>query len=168
VQAKDEVSAAKEGGRSALAPGRLKYFSELYDSILGEGKKEVLLLPAPKPPKNPKKSGKPAQHKIKNLYDRLVEFKGAVLAFMYDFDVPFTNNQGEQDIRMTKVKLKISGCFRSVLGAQMFARTRSFISTAKKRNCSASTGPKVPRIARSRAPGAPCSDRCASARRGAA
>jgi transposase len=132
VQAKDEINAAKQGGKSALPPGRLTYFSELYDSTLEKGKKEVLLLPVPKPPKNPRKSGKPAQHKIMNLYDRLVESKVSTLAFMYDFSIPFTNNQAERDVRMIKVKLKISGCFRSILGAQMFARTRSFISTARK------------------------------------
>lgn len=132
VRAKDEVNAAKKAGKSALPPARLTYYSELFDSIMTKGKREVLLLPAPKPPKNPKQSGRPAQHKIKNLYDRLVEFKGPTLAFMYDFSVPFTNNQGERDIRMVKVKLKVSGCFRSILGAQMFARTRSFISTARK------------------------------------
>jgi transposase len=132
VQINDEVIAAKERGETALSAQRLAYFDDLYDDILKEGKKEVLLLPAPPPPKKPKKGGKPAQHKVKNLYDRLVEFKSATLAFMHDFRIPFSNNQGERDIRMAKVMLKISGCFRSVLGAKMFARARSYISTAKK------------------------------------
>lgn len=132
VQANEEVIAAREEGKTALPAKRLAYFSSLYDCILEEGKKAVLLLPAPPPPKNPKKSGKPAQHKIKNLYDRLGGFKHATLAFMYDLSIPFSNNQGERDIRMTKVKLKVSGCFRSIDGAKMFARARSYISTAKK------------------------------------
>jgi len=132
VQANEEVTTAKEEGKAALSSKRLAHFCDRYDGILKEGKKEVLLLPAPAPPKNPKKGGKPAQHKIKNLYDRLGEFKDATLRFMYDFSVPFTNNQSERDIRMAKVKIKVSGCFRSILGAQMFARARSYISTAKK------------------------------------
>jgi transposase len=70
-----------------------------------------------------------------NLLMRLHKFKGDVLRFLYDFAVPFTNNQAEQDLRMMKVKMKISGGFRTTAGARTFACLRSVISTARKQGC---------------------------------
>jgi transposase len=68
-----------------------------------------------------------------NLLNRLHQFRCDVLRFLHDFTVPFTNNQGERDVRMMKVKMKISGGFRTMAGAKTFARVRSVVSTARKR-----------------------------------
>ena len=76
--------------------------------------------------------GRSAQDKATNLLDRLEDYDLSVLAFLIDPEVPFTNNQGEQDIRMIKVKQKISGCFRTLAGAQVFARIRGYLSTCRK------------------------------------
>lgn len=124
---KGEVDAHKCVGDLTMDPKRLSYFSRKYSYILREGLKEI-------PPVylGEKKRGKPKQHPAKNLFDRLRDFKRETLAFMYNFTVNFTNNRAEQDIRMIKVKQKISGCFRSHQGCEMFLRARGYISTARK------------------------------------
>jgi len=68
-----------------------------------------------------------------NLLNRLHQFRDDVLRFLHDFKVPFTNNLGERDLRMMKVKTKISGGFRTMAGAETFACNRSVVSTARKR-----------------------------------
>lgn len=76
---------------------------------------------------------KVAQTKERNLLDRLDKFEDAVLRFTKQANVPFTNNQAEQDIRMVKVQQKISGCFRSMSGAKYFCRIRGYLLTNNKR-----------------------------------
>jgi transposase len=82
--------------------------------------------------RRPGARGRPPRRTGHNLLLRLRDCKADVLHFTEDFAVPFTNNQAEQDIRMMKVRMKISGGFRTMAGAEIFATMRSVISTARK------------------------------------
>ena len=110
-----------------LAPSQLEVFAQRYDEVVKAG---IEANPIPAPER--RKRGRPQQPPPLNLAMRLRDFKGQVLAFMYDFRVPFDNNQGERDIRMVKVKQKVSGGFRTLDGAKRFGRIRGYISTARK------------------------------------
>jgi transposase len=88
------------------------------------------------PPDLNNQPGRIAKSKSRNLLERLRNFETETLRFMTDKLVPFTNNQGENDLRMTKVQQKISGCFRAFEGAQYFCRTRSYLSTCRKHGLS--------------------------------
>jgi transposase len=84
----------------------------------------------------PYKSGKGRYKRTKgrNLVERLIREQESVLAFAFNKEVPFTNNLAERDIRPAKVKLKISNCFRTNSGADIYARIEGFLSTARKQN----------------------------------
>lgn len=111
----------------ALSEEELLEWHKHYEEILQRGIQEN-----PELPKIEGKRGRTAQTKGRNLINRFKEFKEAVLRFLSDFSVPFSNNQGERDIRMVKVQQKISGTFRSWQGARRFCRLRGYISTAQK------------------------------------
>jgi transposase len=103
-----------------------------YD-LLMEGRQECAPLIAAV--KN-KGSRRGKQHPALNLVNRMLKLRGEILKFISDFDVPFTNNQAERDLRMLKVHQKITGGFRSEKGARVFANFRSYIGTAKKHGIS--------------------------------
>jgi transposase len=115
-------------GVCALTQAQIIGFEHYYDGIVFEAKQQVPIIKAP----TLKKRGRVKKHKSHNLLNRLIEHKSEVLAFMYNFSLPFDNNLAERDIRMTKLKQKISGCFRSAEGGDIFCSLRSYLSTVKK------------------------------------
>lgn len=76
--------------------------------------------------------GRPKQTPARNLLERLETDQAKVLRFIQDFQVPFDNNQAERDIPMMKLKQKISGGFRSEVGAQIFGRIRGYLAMLKQ------------------------------------
>lgn len=139
---KAEVAAAASI-TNTLADDRLTHFEQKYDTLLQQGF-EANPPPAgcgvPSGTGAANKRGRPKQSPPKNLpgalWARLDQHKTNVLAFMYDFDIPFDNNlaapRGYPDIRMVKVKQKVSGAFRTLTGAHSFCAIRSYISTVRK------------------------------------
>jgi transposase len=124
------VCAAREAGKRTLPPEEVKAFVERYWAAVRMGLAYHRGLPALET--KSKTRGRRKQRPGHNLLDRLKKFKTETLRFLTDFDVPFTNNLAEQDLRMMKVKMKISGCFRTLEGARIFALLRSVVSTARK------------------------------------
>lgn len=105
-----------------------------YREILTRGDIES---PAPVRDPNNKKRGRLKKEKHRNLLERLRNYENDVLRFMTSEDVPFTNNIGENDLRMTKVQQKISGCFRALEGAKIFCRIRGYLLTCQKHGLNA-------------------------------
>lgn len=123
------IAVDDEGG--LLSPCEIERWQMKYRTLLDKADIECPA-PLPKVGEGTKKRGRIARSKARNLLERLRNFEDDVLRFMKEKHVPFTNNQGERDIRMTKVQQKISGCFRSIEGAKIFCRIRSYLSTCQK------------------------------------
>lgn len=121
-----------------LVEKQVKAYQKRYRSILTRGKKEC-----PLSERIPGQRGKLKKSKSRNLLERLIEYEDDTLRFMKEAAVPFTNNQGENDLRMTKVQQKISGCFRSMDGAEEFCLIRSYIVTARKHGMGASEALRI-------------------------
>lgn len=125
----------------ALDERRQQKVLKVYRKILSDGEKTC-----PAPPESerkPRQRGRLKRSKSRNLLERLKAYEEDVLRFMTRVDIPYTNNQGERDLRMAKVQQKISGCFRSELGAEMFCRIRGYVSTCRKQGISATDAIKM-------------------------
>jgi transposase len=130
------INQAVDTAGGKLAPERTRYYRRRYRSILVQG--DIESPPPDERQRPPGKRGRLKRSKSRGLLERLRQFEDDVLRFMTVAEVPFTNNQGENDIRMTKVQQKISGCFRSMEGAETFCRIRGYLSTCRKHRVSAS------------------------------
>lgn len=141
AQFKQLLLAMKKAKDKALAAGKdevsyyyLHKFDKQYDEIIKTAYDEN---PLPEPAT--KKRGRQKRGKVLNLICRLENYKASVCLFIRNLCVPFDNNQAERDLRMIKVKTKVSGCFRSEEGAQEYLTIMSYIGTAHKHGINAFT-----------------------------
>jgi len=129
IDIKKRVDILKDAGNTYMESNEIINWQEKYHKIIKDGINED----NQKSPKVfSKKTGKPKRSKALNLLLKLQKYDIETLAFMYDFNVPFDNNLAERDLRMQKLRQKISGCFRGKRGADIFCRIRGYISTARK------------------------------------
>jgi len=122
---KKSVDDLKADNQTVLPDNLIKHFNAEYDRILELGEKE-----------SPRDTEHRKQSKSRNLLDRFVDYRTEITRFAENFAVPFTNNSAERAIRNTKVKMKVSGGFRSNEGAKNFAKISSVVDTATKQGLS--------------------------------
>ncbi|MDQ6660747.1 MAG: IS66 family transposase [Chloroflexota bacterium] len=126
---KEATQQAREQGKHWLDPLEVADWEGQFLHILDEGD-----LAHPRATAPPGTRGRSKQSPARNLLDRLRKYQPAFLCFLEDLRVDFDNNQAERDVRMVKLQQKISGCFRTVLGAQAFSRIRGYLSTLRKQD----------------------------------
>lgn len=116
------VSASKE---KTLTDRGYKRLQKRYRTIIAQGDKEMPAIPE----KPSGQRGKMAKSDAHNLWERLKGHETSVLLFAKESHVSFTNNRAERDLRMSKVKQKVSGCFRTVEYAEAYCRISSYLQT---------------------------------------
>jgi transposase len=121
------VQQARDQGMTSLPQATTQDFERRYREIVQTG------MAANPPPQKPTgKRGVPKKSDALNLLIRLHHYQDMILRFMHDFHVPFDNNLAESDLRMMKLRQKISGCFRTEAGVAIFCTLRSYLSTMQK------------------------------------
>jgi len=122
-----QETCAKVARRKRKKLSRKEYdnLQQRYRNILAQGEKEL----PPIPPKQNGKRGRIAKTDAHNLWERMKLYEEAVLLFAKLPHVSFTNNRAERDLRMSKVKQKVSGCFRSKIYAEAYCRISSYLQT---------------------------------------
>jgi transposase len=127
VEIKAAVEQARQQGSTSLPQLSQQDFERRYRELVQTG-----LAANPPPHKPPGQRGAPKKSEALNLLLRLQRYQDLILRFMQDFEVPFDNNQAESDLRMMKLRQKISGCFRTEAGVSLFCNLRSYLSTMRK------------------------------------
>ena len=134
-----DMKSAKEKaidmGENKFSDEQLQEFDRQYDKIIYRGYEENPLPPEVENATG--KRGRKKKGKTLALIERLETHKASVCLFAHNFAVPFDNNLSERDIRMVKTKTKVSGCFRSLSGAENYLKIMSYVGTAKKHGNSA-------------------------------
>jgi transposase len=127
LEMKEATEQAREQARHWLDPLEVADWEAQFLRLLEQGD-----LAHPRATAPPGTRGKCKQTPGRNLVDRLQKYQKAFLCFLHDLRVDFDNNLAERDLRMIKVQQKVSGCFRSLAGAQDFSRIRGYLSTLRK------------------------------------
>ena len=136
----NEINIAVQAAGGQLTFDAAEDYKRVYRKILAEAEVEC---PPPDKALHVGKRGRQKRSKARNLLERLMNFETEVLRFMENPLVPFTNNLAENDLRMTKVQQKISGCFRSLEGAHIFCRIRGYLITCRKHGIGPSEALKI-------------------------
>jgi transposase len=124
---KQATQQAREQGKRWLDPLEVLDWELAFLRLLDEADQVTPRATAP-----PGTKGRVKQSAARNLLDRLRKHQKAAFCFLEDLRVDFDNNLAERDLRMIKVQQKVSGCFRSLAGAQAFSRIRGYLSTLRK------------------------------------
>lgn len=127
LEIKTSVGEARDQGKTCLSQSIELEFLDRYTRLVEQG-----FAANPPPERKTGQRGALRQGDARNLLLRLRQYQDQILRFMHDFGVPFENNQAESDLRMMKLRQKISGCFRTPEGVAVFCSLRSYLSTMQK------------------------------------